>query len=98
MKVNVSQKDIDKGQAENIMCCAVALALRRTFKTDCVEVQCDNIENGKDIGTFQFKINGKWYNQEKTNKPEHINNFIHWFDSGIIGEDGCTPFEFELNI
>ena len=23
-------------------------------------------ENGKDIDTFQFKINGKWYDQEKT--------------------------------
>ena len=93
MKIKVKQKDIDKGQAENIKCCAIALALRRTFKTDNVEVQCDHEQD-----TFSFKINNKRYKQEKTNKPEHINNFIHWFDSGIIGKDGCTPFEFELNI
>ena len=34
MKINVTKKDIKNGQPENIKCCAIALALRRTFKTN----------------------------------------------------------------
>ena len=93
MKINITEKDIENGQAENIQECAVALALKRTLKSNNVEVHCDHKQD-----TFWFEINRKHYKQEETDKPEHINNFIHWFDTGIMGIDGCKPFEFELKI
>ena len=67
MEINITKKDIEQGQPENIKCCPIALALRRTFKTDMVEVKKDDATNqvsfvneydrGQTVEPFTFKIN-----------------------------------------
>ena len=98
MKVKVSQKDIDKGVCGDGNECPIALAVKRTLKTDDVLVAVDCDEEDEDIEYMFFRIADKDYHEKCIDKYEHILNFIHWFDNGLIGHDGCEPFEFELNI
>ena len=89
MRIKVKQKDIDKGQAENIKCCAIALALRRAFKTDMVEVKTDDQTN-----KVILQIDDNEYDHDCISKSDHIISFMSKFD---IGEE-VKPFEFELSI
>ena len=89
MKINVTKKDIKNGQPENIKCCAIALALRRTFKTNMVEVKKDDNTN-----KVILQIDDDEYDQYYVSKSDHITTFIEKFD---IGED-VEPFTFEINL
>ena len=89
MKINVTKKDIKNGQPENIKCCAIALALRRTFKTNMVEVKKDDSTN-----KVILQIDDDEYDHDYISKSDHITTFIEKFD---IGED-VEPFTFEINL
>ena len=43
------------------------------------------------------KVDNEYYSEPYIDKYEHLDNFIHWFDDGILGEDGCEPFKFEID-
>ena len=96
MKINVSQKDIDKGIGGDGNECPIALAVRRAFKTDDVLVSVD-CEEDEDTEYMFFRINTKDYYEKYIDKYEHILNFIHWFDNGLTGHDGCEPFKFNID-
>ena len=49
MKVNVKQKDIDEGVQGCIQSCALALGVRRAFKTSDVAVYYDAHLNDEDV-------------------------------------------------
>jgi len=89
MKINVTKKDIKNGQPENIKCCAIALALCKTFKTDDVEVKKDDLTD-----EIILKVDDMQYDQHYFSKLDHITTFIEKFD---IGED-VEPFTFEINL
>ena len=97
MKVNVKQKDIDKGVQGCPQSCALALAVRRAFKTDDVAVYYDASLIDEDIKELFIKVDKEYYNEPYIDKHEHLDNFIHWFDDGILGEDGCEPFKFNID-
>ena len=97
MKVNVRQKDIDKGVQGCPQSCALALAVRRAFKTSDVAVYYDASLIDEDIKELLIRVNKEFYNEPYIDKYEHLDNFIHWFDDGILGEDGCEPFKFEID-
>ena len=96
MKVNVSQKDIDNGVSGDGRECAIALAVRRAFKTDDVKVYVDWEDCGKenDRQFMWFLIKDKDYHEKYIDKYDHVLNFIDWFDNSI---DGCEPFKFNIN-
>jgi len=97
MKVNVKQKDIDKGVQGCPQSCALALAVRRAFKTSDVAVYYDASLIDEDIKKLFIRVDKEFYNEPYIDKYEHLDNFIHWFDDGILGEDGCEPFKFEID-
>jgi len=97
MKVNVKQKDIDEGVQGCIQSCALALAVRRAFKTSDVAVYYDASLIDEDIKELLIRVNKEFYNEPYIDKYEHLDNFIHWFDDGILGEDGCEPFKFNID-
>jgi len=88
VKINVTEEDIKNGQPENIQCCAIALALCRTFKTDDVEVKKNDLTD-----EIILKVDDVQYDQHYFSKLDHITTFIEKFD---IGED-VEPFTFEIN-
>ena len=97
MKVNVKQKDIDEGVQGSENSCALALAVRRAFKTSDVAVYYDASLIDEDIKELFIRVDKEFYNEPYIDKYEHLDNFIHWFDDGILGEDGCEPFKFEID-
>ena len=97
MKVNVKQKDIDEGVQGCIQSCALALGVRRAFKTSDVAVYYDASLIDEDIKELLIRVNKEFYNEPYIDKYEHLDNFIHWFDDGILGEDGCEPFKFNID-
>ena len=97
MKVNVKQKDIDEGVQGCIQSCALALAVRRAFNTSDVAVYYDASLIDEDIKELLIRVNKEFYNEPYIDKYEHLDNFIHWFDDGILGEDGCEPFKFNID-
>ena len=96
MKVNVSQKDIDKGVRGDSTKCPIALSIRRAFKNDNVTVYYQTSED-EDVRDLRIRVDNEYYSQKEIDKYEHCDNFIHWFDDGILGEDGCEPFEFNMD-
>ena len=97
MKVNVKQKDIDEGVEGCPQSCALALAVRRAFKTSDVAVYYDASLIDEDIKELFIRVDKEYYNEPYLDKYEHLGNFINWFDNGILGEDGCEPFKFEID-
>ena len=95
MKINVRQKDIDKGVRGSENSCALALAVRRAFNTHNVYVHY--IAEETDWSKLRIKVDNEYYSHSHIDKVEHCHNFIHWFDDNIIGEDGCEPFKFEID-
>ena len=97
MKVNVKQKDIDEGVQGCIQSCALALAVRRAFKNSDAAVYYDAHLNDEDVKELFIRVGKEYYNEPYIDKYEHLNNFIDWFDFGILGKDGCEPFKFNID-
>ena len=87
MKINVTKEDIKNGQPQNIQCCPIALALRRTFKTDMVEVK-KNDENNQVI----LQIDDDEYDKDYVSNHNDIFYFVDSYDDGGQVE----PFTFEI--
>ena len=94
-KVEVTQEDIDKGIPEDCNNCAVALALKRKYKTDDVKVYVP------DDYYISLRVNGKELNI-RSNHENDILDFIDVFDKQYKDEKPeehkPKPFEFEVNV
>jgi len=86
-KVKVTKKDIKNGQPQNIQCCPIALALKRTFKTDMVEVK-KNDENNEVI----LQVDDNEYDKDCVSNHNDIFYFVDSYDDGGQVE----PFTFEI--
>ena len=95
MKVNVKQKDIDEGVQGSENSCALALAVRRAFNTHNVYVHYFG-DDGH-FSRLRIKVDNEYYSHSHIDKAEHCDNFIDWFDNGMLGEDGCEPFKFNID-
>ena len=93
-KVEVTQEDIDKGIPEDCNNCAVALALKRKYKTDNVFVSIP-------YDYVLLTVNGEDLNI-RYNYENDILNFIDAFDKQYNYENPKEhkpkPFEFEVNV
>ena len=98
-KVEVTQEDIDKGIPEDCNNCAVALALKRKYKTDNVLVSIPD-------DYVLLTVNGEELNI-RSNHEEDILYFINVFDKQYnytTKEEYYSkgynpqPFEFEVNV
>ena len=97
-KVEVTQEDIDKGIPEDCNNCAVALALKRKYKTDNVFVSIPD-------DYVLLTVNGEELNI-RSNHENDILDFIDVFDKQYnfttTEEDDYRkkpePFEFEVNV
>ena len=99
MKINVSQKDINKGVRGDSTKCALALGVSRAFKNDNVAVYYQTSE-GEDVRDLRIRVDNIYYSHNEIDKYEHCDNFIHWFDDGhdsVDGEICCTPFKFNID-
>ena len=98
-KVEVTQEDIDKGVPEDCNNCAVALALKRKYKTDNVFVSIP------DTDYLLLTVNGDELNMRR-NDENDILNFIDVFDKQYnyttteeeYDRKKPEPFEFEVNV
>ena len=98
-KVEVTQEDIDKGIPEDCNNCAVALALKRKYKTDNVFVSIP------DTDYLLLTVNGDELNMRR-NDENDILNFIDVFDKQYnyttteeeYDRKKPEPFEFEVNV
>jgi len=99
MKVNVRQKDIDNGIGGDCNECPIALATRRAFNTHNVDVHYNDSgdEDDTHFTKLRIQVDNEYYSHSHIDKMEHLDNFVHWFDDGILGEDGCEPFKFEID-
>ena len=99
MKVNVSWKDIDNGIGGDDNKCALALAVKRAFNkgVDTTDVAVYYDREDTDEKKLLIRVENKYYSDAHIDKYEHLNNFIDWFDFGILGKDGCEPFKFEID-
>ena len=95
MIVNVRQKDIDKGVRGSENSCPIALATGRAFNTHNVYVHY--IGDDGHFSRLRIKVDNEYYSHSHIDKAEHCDNFIDWFDNGMLGEDGCEPFKFEID-
>ena len=97
-KVEVTQEDIDKGVPEDCEHCAVALALKRKYKTDDVKVSIPD-------DYVLLTVNGKELNI-RSNHENDILDFIDIFDRQYADcsdeeykmREIPKPFEFEVNL
>jgi hypothetical protein len=98
VKVEVTQEDIDKGVPEDCEYCAVALALKRKYKTDDVKVSIPD-------DYVLLTVNGKELNI-RSNHENDILDFIDVFDKQYnyttteeyYDRQKPKPFEFEVNV
>ena len=97
MKVNVSKKDIDTGICGDGNECPIALATRRAFNTQNVEVFYNDSGDEDDTNDIKLriKVDNEYYSYSHIDEAEHWDNFIHWFDNGET--DDCKPFEFKID-
>ena len=97
MKVNVKQKDIDKGVRGSENSCPIALATRRAFNTHNVDVHYNDSgdEDDNNFIKLRIKVDNEYYSHYHIDEAEHCDNFIKWFDFGQ--EDDCQPFQFEID-
>ena len=97
MKVNVSQKDIDKGVRGSEKSCPIALATQRAFNTHNVDVHYNDSgdEDDNNFIKLRIKVDDEYYSHYHIDEAEHCDNFIHWFDNNET--DDCKPFEFKID-
>jgi len=81
-QITITHKDIREGEGNSGLSCAVALAVRRKFKTDHVYVQCENQSVNISVEDQEFK----------TDDPA-VEEFIDRFDAG----QDVEPFSFQIN-
>ena len=97
-KVEVTQEDIDKGIPSDCNYCAVALALKRKYKTDNVLVSIPD-------DYVLITVNGEELNI-RSNHENDILDFIDVFDKQYnyttteeeYDRKKPKPFEFEVNV
>ena len=97
-KVEVTQEDIDKGIPSDCNNCAVALALKRKYKTDNVFVSIPD-------DYVLLTVNGEELNI-RSNHENDILDFIDVFDKQYnyttteeyYDSHKPKPFEFEVNV
>tara|TARA_R100000908_G_C3696055_1_gene108424 strand:- start:435 stop:704 length:270 start_codon:yes stop_codon:yes gene_type:complete len=89
MKIKVTKEDIKKGRKENIKYCPIALALKRNFKTDMVEVSQDH-----ETDQIILQIDDDQYDYDQCDNYNDMLYFVQKFDSGLMVE----PFTFKINI
>ena len=97
-KVEVTQEDIDKGIPEDCNNCAVALALKRKYKTDNVFVSIPD-------DYVLITVRGEELNI-RSNHENDILDFIDVFDKQYnyttteeyYYKQKPKPFEFEVNV
>ena len=97
-KVEVTQEDIDKGIPEDCNNCAVALALKRKYKTDDVFVSIPD-------DYVLITVRGEELNI-RSNYENDILDFIDVFDKQYnyttteeyYDRHKPKPFEFEVNV
>lgn len=101
MKIKITQKDIDKGIGGSCNHCAIAIALKRQFKTDDVYVGVPEGEN------VMIQINKKIFKIDEGDIGE-VDNFIIDFDNyqdylnlkmhedDLFGLVKPEPFSFEI--
>jgi len=98
VKVEVIQEDIDKGIPNDCQHCAVALALKRKYKTNDVFVSIPD-------DYVLLTVNG----EELNIRSNHENNILDFIDIFDRDYSDCTeeeykgrylpqPFEFEVNV
>ena len=96
-KIKITQEDMDKGVPQDCEHCAIAVALKREYKTDNAEVRL----HGSDA-TPVLVVNG-----EELNVPVPYENIILNFmseydnqfqDDKYILNNCIKPFEFEVNV
>ena len=98
VKVEVTQEDIDKGIPEDCHNCAVALALKRKYKTDNVIVSIPD-------DYVLLTVNGEELNI-RSNHENDILDFIDVFDKQYnfttteeeYDRQKPKPFNFEVNV
>lgn len=87
-KINVIEKDIVEGQSGCGLSCAIALAVRRKFKTNDVQVYVDyEDEDNNKYSTFITVKDKKFI----VNDP-NVYSFIDEFDYGLDVE----PIQFNM--
>jgi len=87
--IDVTQQDMDKGMQCIQNKCAIALALRREYKTDNVSITMDE-------GYASLNVNGKELNIRDEN---NVSDFIHNYDN--MGDDDeyfIEPYPFTLEV
>ena len=57
----------------------------------------NDIEEDEDKKILLIRVDNEYYSHSHIDKYDHLNNFIDWFDNGMLGEDGCEPFKFEID-
>ena len=88
--VRVTKEDIENGEPENIKCCAVALAVERTFTKHYDNLEQRVRENG-DIEFLDTETDEYVYHLKVSDNDRNwIYEFIQSFDGGYEVE----PFEF----
>ena len=101
MKINVSQKDIDKGIRGDDNKCPIALAIKRAFNkgVDTTDVAVFYNDSGDEDDvrptSMRIRVDNIYYSQKEIDKYEHLDNFIHWFDDALYTD--CEPFKFNID-
>ena len=95
MKIEITQNDIDKGIGGSCSHCAIAISLKRHFKTENVSVAMPEGE------ATEIKINKKVVKineEDQENVNEFIIDFDNFRDYKNLGMDMSKPepFSFEL--
>ena len=83
MKIEVTQKDIDKGLKSTCYYCPIALAFKRKIKS---EIALGVAVNAKNVHHFHEK---SWHRYDL---PKEAKKFIQRFDS----DQPVKPFTFEI--
>ena len=97
MKINVSQKDIDKGVRGSENSCPLALATQRAFNSYNVSVYYNDSGDEDDVRptSLRIKVDDEYYSDKHIDKYEHCDNFVQWFDDMM--PDECKPFKFNID-
>ena len=99
MKINVNWKDIDNGIGGDDNKCALALAVKRAFNkgVDTTDVSIYYANQEEDLKELIIRVDDEYYDETHIDKYEHCDNFVQWFDFGILDKDGCEPFKFNID-
>ena len=104
MKIEVTQKDIDMGVAENCNKCPIAISLKRHLKSDDIKVVVggtpfeESEKNVMDAEPIYFEINKTRYYSNSFAKMKYaIRLFVNDFDKWGLTKN-IKPFSFDLDL